>query len=378
MLSQARLDAAVDALDIVIFTASPEGEIVWWPRSAERCYGFAARDIVGTPLLSLSAHMADRDREPRLLAEAAAGGHVPAHRSTQSRADGSTFECFRAFAPVLDRTGQRVEVAVLCQPLDDLDETDPDTIAYRWHPYGDHAASIAHDVNNVLGAVMNFAEFVAEDLSDARGNGEPADWDRLEADVKRIYHAAERASSLSRQLLDFDHQHEHRPRTNDLNELVSGAAVLLTGVVGERVEVDISGLDANLWSTTVDVGQIERVLVNLVVNAAQAMPDGGRLTVETANVTVGRPELPEPGLHGLAAPGRYVRLSVRDTGTGMSDEVRAWAFQPAFTTKRRGTGLGLATVSRIVLEAGGHVRLDSEVGRGTLVSVLLPAVISSL
>jgi hypothetical protein len=371
LLARARLEAIVQVLDVVIFTASPDGEITWWPSSAEHVYGFEAAKIVGTPLLSLAAAMPDRDREPALLGETLAGGHVPGHRIAQIRADGTTFECFRALAPVVDEDGRRCEVAVLCQPIDHLDEPDPTD--YQWHAYGEHAASIAHDVNNVLGAIMNYAEFVSEDLAEASTKGSPADWKRLEQDVLRIRYAADRASSLSRQLLDFDHQQQVERHASDLNDLVSGAAVLLTGVAGERVTVDISGLDPDLWTTSVDVGATERVLVNLVVNAAQAMPDGGTLRIETANVTLDRHETPEPGLVGLAAPGRYVCLSVSDTGTGMPEQVKARAFEPSFTTKPRGTGLGLATVARIVQDAGGHVRLESEPGTGTTVSVILPA-----
>jgi PAS domain S-box-containing protein len=367
LLDRARLEAVVDALEVVIFTASPDGEIIWWPASAERLYGHTADEVVGTPLLSLTAALVDRDREPGLLAETVSGGHVPSHRITQVRADGSTFECFRALAPVA--AANRIEVAILCQPLDQPDGADPGN--YQWHPYGEHAASIAHDINNVLGAIMNYAEFVSEDLAEASANGSPTSWDRLECDVRRIRHAAERASTLSRQLLDFDHQ--YRPRTSDLNELISGAAVLLTGVAGDRVMVDISALDQDLWPTYVDVGQTERVLVNLVVNAAQAMPDGGRLRIETANITLDRAETPESGLIGLANAGHYVCLRIEDSGIGMTDEVKSRAFEPSFTTKAGGTGLGLATVARIVQEAGGHVRLESEPGHGTTVSVIFPA-----
>jgi PAS domain S-box-containing protein len=371
LLARARLEAIVQVLDVVIFTASPVGEITWWPSSAEELYGFKSAKIVGTPLLSLAAATADRDREPALLDETLAGDPVPGHRISQIRADGTTFECFRALAPVVDDKGRRSEVIVLCQPIDHLETAEP--TQYQWHAYGEHAASIAHDVNNVLGAIMNYAEFVSEDLAHASTKGSPADWNRLEQDVLRIRYATERASSLSRQLLDFDHQQHVERHAGDLNDLVSGAAVLLTGVVGERVTVDISGLDPQLWDTSIHVGATERVLINLVVNAAQAMPDGGTLRIETANVTLARHETPEPGLIGLAAPGRYVCLSVQDTGTGMSEQVQARAFEPSFTTKPRGTGLGLATVARIVQDAGGHVRLESQPGVGTTVSVILPA-----
>jgi PAS domain S-box-containing protein len=371
MLARARLEAVVEALGVVIFTASPDGEIVWWPASAEQCYGFSARDIVGTSLFSLDATTADRDREPGLLAETVSGGHVPGHRLMQSRADGSMFACFRALALVVSADGQGVEVAVLCQPLDGLVEADPST--YLWHPYGQHAASIAHDVNNVIGAIMNYAEFVSEDLAHAATNASVPDWGRLDRDVQNIRQAAERASALSRQLIDDDRQLGRGSRASDLNDLVKGAAALLTGVAGERVVVDISALDPDLWPISVDVSQAERVLVNLVANAAQAMPSGGTLRVETKNVTLTEPETPEPGLVGLAGPGRYACLNIEDSGIGMTDEVKSHAFEPKFTTKPRGTGLGLATVARIVQEYGGHVRLESEVGRGTTVSVILPA-----
>lgn len=374
VLARARLEAVTDALDVVVFTAAPDGEITWWPASAEKCYGFEGSTVIGTPMLSLDAATSDRDREPELFGAVVQGDQIPGHRITQMRADGTTFDCFRGLAPVFGTDGHRVEVAVMCQPIDQ--DTDADPATYQWHPYAKHAASIAHDVNNVLGAIMNYAEFVSEDLAVASRQGSPADWDRLERDVLRIQQAADRASALSRQLLDFDHQQESRERdhhTRDLNELVKGAAVLLTGVVGELVEVDTSALEPDLWDTSVHVGDAERVLVNLVVNATQAMPGGGTLRIETTNVTLARAETPAPGLVGLAAPGRYVCLSVADTGAGMSDEVKANAFEPLFTTKAMGTGRGLATVARIVLDAGGHVRLDSTPDAGTTVRIILPA-----
>ena len=377
----ARLGAIVDALDVVIFTCAPNGEITWWPRAAERCYGFPADRIVGTPVSRFAVSAGNADRDVQLLSDTLRGGHVPPHRVAQIRADGTQFECFRALVPITDAAGGTVEVAVLSQPLDRSDEAEPAEVAYRWQPYGEHAASIAHDVNNVLGAVTNYAEFVSQDLADAASTGNPAEWQRLEQDVGRIRHAAERANALSSQLLDFDYQMADRRRTNDLNELVRGAAALLVGVAGERVDVDTSALDPDLSSTSVDVGEVERVLVNLVVNAAQAMPAGGALRIETANVTVEPREIrhlrpPDEqavDLSASAMPGQYVCLSVTDNGVGMSADIAARAFEPQFTTKPGGTGLGLATVARIVRQSEGYVHLDSQIGDGTTVSVLLPA-----
>jgi PAS domain S-box-containing protein len=231
----------------------------------------------------------------------------------------------------------------------------------RLESVGQLAGGIAHDFNNILGVILNYAEFAAEEI----GEGSPA-----YEDVEEIRRAAQRAAALTRQLLIFSRRDVVRPKVLDLGEVIGELDKLLRRVLGEHVELETRLADG-LWHVEADPGQVEQVLVNLAVNARDAMPGGGQLLVETANV-----ELDEESatLHGELPVGRYVRLAVSDTGVGMDAEVARHVFEPFFTTKPKGegTGLGLATVYGIVSEAGGSVQLYSEPGVGTTVRAYLP------
>jgi signal transduction histidine kinase/CheY-like chemotaxis protein len=232
----------------------------------------------------------------------------------------------------------------------------------RLESVGQLAGGIAHDFNNILGVIINYAEFVGDEL--------PSDSSAAE-DVREIRRAAERAAALTRQLLIFSRREVVQPEQLDLREVVSQLENLLHRALGERVELDTRFGD-ELASVEADPGQIEQVLVNLAVNARDAMPDGGRLLIEVDNV-----ELDEEYtyMHPDTEAGAYVRLKVSDTGIGMERETIQRAFEPFFTTKGKGegTGLGLATVYGIVTGAGGRVDIYSEPGMGTTIKVHLPA-----
>ena len=234
--------------------------------------------------------------------------------------------------------------------------------AQRLESVGQLAGGVAHDFNNLLAVILNYATFVGDEIDD----GSP-----LKEDVAEIHRAAERAAALTRQLLTFSHREVVKPEVIDLNAAVAQTEKLLRRTIGEQVNlVTVPGSD--LWPVMADAGQMEQVLVNLAVNARDAMPEGGTLTIKTANV-----EIDEEYAHARAdvAPGNYVRLTVSDTGCGMSQEVAERVFDPFFTTKAKGqgTGLGLATVYGIVTSAGGYVHVYSEQGQGTAFKVHLPA-----
>lgn len=231
----------------------------------------------------------------------------------------------------------------------------------RFEAIGRLAGGVAHDFNNVIGAIMGWAEIGA---NAAYPGGD------LQDKFLKIRAQADRASGLTRQLLAFARRQTLQPCNTNLNELAKESISLLRNVIGEQIEIQLQ-LAQDLEVIWADPGQVEQVLMNLSLNARDAMPDGGRLVVETKNVSVGEDF---QRLHPYALPGNYVLLRVLDTGAGMDAETLTHIFEPFFTTKEigRGTGLGLATVYGIVKQHKGFIDVDSTPGQGTEFRVYLP------
>lgn len=224
---------------------------------------------------------------------------------------------------------------------------------------GQLAGGIAHDFNNLLTVIHGYAELLADSLSEA---------DLHRADVNEITRAAERAATLTRQLLAFSRKQILAPRVLRLGDVVAELAPMLRRLIKA---IDLKTITTESGQVKVNAGQLEQVLMNLAVNARDAMPTGGRLTIETADVSLDERDALH---HPSARPGPHVVLAVSDTGHGMDAATQARVFEPFFTTKPQGqgTGLGLATVYGIVKQSGGHIWVDSEVGRGTTFKVYLP------
>jgi signal transduction histidine kinase/CheY-like chemotaxis protein len=241
--------------------------------------------------------------------------------------------------------------------------------AERMESLGQLVGGIAHDFNNLLNVICGFSDMVAEEVAGLAG--EDARLGSVLGDVEQVRDAAQRAVRLTRQLLIFARSDVVHPEVLSLNDIIGGLEQLLRRTLGEHITLDTEPA-GGLWPVKADVGQLEQVLVNLAVNARDAMPGGGKLTIDTANITVD--EAYAEGRPGLQ-PGRYARLRVSDTGTGMPPEVLARVFEPFFTTKPKGkgTGLGLATFYGIITRAGGYAQIYSEPGLGTTISGLLPA-----
>ena len=227
------------------------------------------------------------------------------------------------------------------------------------------AGGIAHDFNNLLMVISGYSEFLLE-----RIGAEP----QLRGPAQEIASAAERASSLTRQLLAFSRKQMLAPRIVNLNEVATENTKMLTRMIGEDIDlVMVPG--ANLWPVRADAGQIEQVIMNLAVNARDAMPSGGKLTIETSNVTL---DEAYARFHAPLPPGDYVMVAISDTGNGMDNETQSHIFEPFFTTKgTKGTGLGLSTVYGIVKQSGGYIWVHSEVSRGTTFKIYLPRVAST-
>ena len=222
------------------------------------------------------------------------------------------------------------------------------------------AAGVAHDFNNLLTSIIGYSNLALMKSSAADPNRD---------DILQIKEAGEKASELTQQLLAFSRRQMLSPTVADLGELTRSMSKLMERVIGGDIEIrTISG--ESLWPVKVDLGQMEQVLMNLAVHARDAMPQGGRLTVETRNIEV-EPAV-EPPVEGMA-PGRYVQLGVSDTGPGLDDETRAHLFEPFFEKgQSKGTGLGLASVYGIVFQSGGHLTVDAFPGTGTSFRIFLP------
>ncbi len=235
--------------------------------------------------------------------------------------------------------------------------------AYKMEAVGRLAGGVAHDFNNVLTAIFGYTDLLRDQLPEE---------DPRRADLDEIRRSAERAASLTRQLLAFSRKQVMQPRVLNLNEVVVNVQKLLSKLVGDDV-TQVLELDPGLWLVKADPGQVEQVLMNLAANARDAMPEGGRLVIATANTALCEDDVRDlPGL----PPGAYVRLRVTDSGEGMPEAVRRNIFEPFFTTKEqgKGTGLGLATVYGIVKQTGGGVYVQSEEGQGTRFDIFLPRV----
>ena len=235
--------------------------------------------------------------------------------------------------------------------------------AQRLEAVGKLAGGVAHDFNNLLSVMISYSALISDSL---------APTDPLRADVEEIQRAAARASELTQQLLAFGRQQAIQPRVLDVPRALAGLEKMLRRIVGEDIVLSLVPA-VGLGKIQVDPGQLEQVVMNLVVNARDAMPHGGGLTITTANV---RLDLDDAALHSGVKPGPYVKLSVTDTGQGMDAATRARVFEPFFTTKERGkgTGLGLSTVWGIATQNGGHVTVQSTAGQGTTFDVFFPSV----
>lgn len=233
--------------------------------------------------------------------------------------------------------------------------------AQKMESIGRLAGGVAHDFNNLLTVILSSCSFMAEDLRE----GDP-----LLEDLRQIESAGDRAVSLTRQLLAFSRRQVLQTRVLDMNRILKDLDKMLRRLIGEDIDL-VTAIDADLWKIVADPGQIEQIVMNLVVNARDAMPTGGRLTLEVTNV-----ELDEEYArnHVSVTPGPHVMLGVSDTGAGMDAATMAQVFNPFFTTKEgsKGTGLGLSTVYGIVKQHGGNIWLYSELGVGTSFKIYLP------
>ncbi|HZI21844.1 MAG TPA: MASE1 domain-containing protein [Gemmatimonadales bacterium] len=359
--ANASLRAVIESSPLAIYTLDGTSTVRSWNRAAEALYGWRADEVVGRPLPTIGH---DREDHLQLRERVLRGETLRGVEVSRRRKDGSPVTLSLSVAPVYDAAGQVTGMLSIAADLTELRQLEVQyRQAQKMEAVGRLAGGIAHDFNNLLTAILGTTSLLLEDL------GPEA---RVRPDIQEIEKAAKQAAGLTRQLLIFSRQQVLEPRVLDVNALVGDLERMLRRLIGEDIELRTT-LDAGLGAVRADPGQLEQAIVNLVVNARDAMPQGGRLTIETANAELDQGYV---GSHTPAQPGPYVLLAVSDTGVGMDVQTQARLFEPFFTTKEpgRGTGLGLATVYGIVKQSGGYIWAYSELGRGSTFKMYLPRV----
>lgn len=362
-LHSAALNAAANA---IVITAI-DGTIEWVNAAFSALSGYSAEEALGRNPRDLLRSGAHDQAFYRHMWDTLLAGDVWSGEMTNRRKDGSIYVEEMTITPVRGADGQVKHFIAIKRDLTEQRELAAQFLqAQKMEIVGRLAGSVAHDFNNLLTIINATAELAADGLKPD---------DPLRIDLQEISRAGERAEGLTRQLLAFSRKQVMQPRMLNLNAQVAGLQRMLQRLVGEDVALVIVPA-VGVGGVMADPGQVEQVILNLVVNARDAMPGGGTLTVETKDVTFDEVH----GAQGLwLEPGAYVMLAVSDTGIGMDAAIRARIFEPFFTTKDvgKGTGLGLSTVFGIVKQSGGGIWVYSEVGRGTTFKVYLPRVADS-
>ncbi|MBL0275387.1 MAG: PAS domain S-box protein [Anaeromyxobacter sp.] len=361
--SEERFRALIEKSTDMIVVFDLERRISFWSAGATEALGWTAAEMLGHTLLELElVHPDDVAIVAEVTRQVEAGGG-PARTLSRHRHRDGTWRLVEGLGRDL-----RADPAVQGVVVNARDVTEQHRLAaqlqqaQKLESIGRLAGGVAHDFNNVLTVILACGEALRRDLAAGQAI-DPEDLSELRA-------AGERARDLTRQLLAFARKQVIAPVPLDLNQVARGSEKLLRRVLGEDLELRLE-LHPELWTAVCDPGQLDQVLLNLAVNARDAMPEGGTLVIATSNATVAREAAAgDPELH----QGQWVRLEVRDSGTGMTPEAMAHLFEPFFTTKPQGagTGLGLATVYGIVTQCGGHVHVHSRPGQGTTVLVCLP------
>ena len=354
--------------DYAIYMLSPEGVVSNWNVGAQRIKGYSEQEIVGQ---HFSRFYTETDRNgglpARALGTAAREGRYEAEGWRQ-RKDGTCFWAHVIIDAIHDESGALIGFAKVTRDLtekkaaaDALAEANAALFqSQKMESIGQLTGGIAHDFNNLLSVLASGLEVLTL-RAGANGIGDVKTLDSMRR-------AIDRGATLTQQLLAFARQQPLQPETRSVNNLVSGFESVLRRAVSAAIEFEVH-LEPEICATVIDSARFESALLNLVVNARDAMPDGGRICIETANI-----ELKERDVNGLA-PGSYVKVTVSDTGTGMSPETAQRAFEPFYTTKEvgKGTGLGLSQVYGFIKQSGGEVKIRTAPGEGTAIAIYLPA-----
>jgi len=364
-LSEQRYRLLAETAPIGILLTNEQGEFIDANTQALRMFGYKREELIGEAieiLLPERLRCAHQEHRSSYMKEPHTRPLARGIELTARRKDGTEFLVEIALRPLVTNDGVLVSSTVI-----DITERkkmeEQRRLSQRMEAIGKLSGGVAHDFNNLLAVILGCSDVVLEML--------PADHPAIRK-IEMIRKAGASAADLTRQLLAFGRQQMLQPRVLDLKEILEQIQSLLHRLIGENIEFKLS-LDPSLGRVKADPGQIEQVLLNLAINARDAMPLGGRLTIEAQNVELDDSYNAE---HHVVIPGRYIMLAVEDTGCGMDHDTQSRIFDPFFTTKElgKGTGLGLATVYGIVKQSGGYIWVYSELDKGTLFKVYLPRV----
>jgi len=363
--------------DYAIFMLDPEGRVIHWNAGAERLKGYRAEEIVGRHFSCFYSNEDVQSGIPKRLLETALARGSVSEEGWRVRKDGSQFWASVLITAIRDESGELQGFAKLTRDVTERVEAEAAIAREReereraqeilrqtqkMEVLGQLTGGIAHDFNNMLGVIIGNLEILQRRLQ--------SDDSRIGEAIQSALRGADRAAALTQRLLAFSRRQPLEPRPVDANRLVSGMSNLLHQTLGEGIAIEMVSA-AGLWSVYADVNQLENALLNLAVNARDAMPNGGKITIETGNVYL---DEAYAAAHAEVSVGQYVMVAVTDTGVGMSNETTDKAFEPFFTTKEagHGTGLGLSQVFGFVKQSAGHIKINSELGQGTTVKLYLP------
>ena len=358
----ARLKTLLDSSPLPIFSLDAAGNVATWNAAAERIFGHAAAAVVGQAFATLpeNAGNAFASVHRRVMA----GERVQDLQMRWLARDGRALDVVHSGAPVRE-AGERMGAVYISEDVTERRKLERQLAQSRkMEAVGQLTGGVAHDFNNILTVITGTIEILAAGVADRPD---------LAAITRLIDEAAERGAGLTRQLLAFARKQPLQPEETDINALMVEAASLLRPTLGEQIEIE-SMLEEDAWAALVDRNQLATAVLNLAINARDAMAGGGRLTLETGNVML---DETYAGQNPEVLPGPYVMIAVSDTGAGIPAALRDKVFEPFFTTKDvgKGTGLGLSMVYGFVKQSGGHIKLYSEEGHGTTIKIYLPRAI---
>src|SRR6201996_4658706 len=355
--------------DYAIFMLDPEGHVASWNAGAQRIKGYAPDEIIGS---HFSRFYTSEDLAAgiptRGLATAARDGRWEAE-GLRKRKDGSTFWAHVVIDAIRDEDGKIIGFAKVTRDISERKATEQSlqqtqaalAQAQKMEALGQLTGGVAHDFNNLLQVISSNLQLAAKDVA-----GNP----RAEVRIQNALAAVSRGARLAQQLLAFGRRQALEPKVINVGRFIRGMDDMLRRTIGAEIEFE-TAISGGLWNTLVDPNQVENAVLNLAINARDAMPDGGKLTVEAGNAFL---DDAYAALHNDVKPGQYVMVAVTDTGVGMPADVVQRVFEPFFSTKPegKGTGLGLSMVYGLVKQSGGHIKIYSELGHGTTVKLYFP------